>query len=49
MSDALLIFGGLAVLLLLAAVFSYYLQDRSDEEPGDIEHFDHEHSDPSNP
>ena len=48
MSDALLIFGGLVALLLLAAVFSYYLRDQSDE-PGDIEHFDHEHSDPSSP
>ena len=46
MSDAMYIFGGLVVLLLLAAVFSYYLRDQSADEPGDIEHFDHGHSDP---
>ena len=46
MADALIIFGALAVLLLLAGVFSYYLRDQSDDEPGDIEHFDHGHSDP---
>jgi hypothetical protein len=49
MSDALIIFGGLAVLLLLAGVFSYYLRDESGDEPGDTEHFDHEHSDPYTP
>jgi len=48
MSDALLIFGGLAVLLVLASIFSVILMDRSDDE-GDLEHFDHEHSDPDTP
>ena len=47
-SDALLIFGGLAVLLVIAAIFSVILMDRSDEE-GDLEHFDHDHSDPYTP
>ena len=45
MSDAVLIFGGLAVLLVLAAILSYVLMDSS-EDAGDLEHFDHEHSDP---
>lgn len=49
MSDALIIFGGLVLLLLLAGVFSYYLRDQSNDDPGDIEHFDHEHSDPYTP
>ena len=48
MSDALLIFGGLAVLLVVASIFSVILMDRSDDE-GDLEHFDHQHSDPDNP
>jgi len=48
MSDALLIFGGLVVLLVIAGIFSVILVDRSDDE-GDLEHFDHEHSDPYNP
>jgi hypothetical protein len=46
MSDALLIFGGLAVLLVIASIFSVILMDRSDDE-GDIEHFDHQPGDPS--
>jgi hypothetical protein len=45
MSDAVLIFIGLAVLLVLSAVLSYALMDRTKTE-GDLEHFDHEHSDP---
>jgi hypothetical protein len=49
MSDALIIFGLLALLLLIAGVFSYYLRDNGNDDPGDIEHFDHEHSDPYTP
>lgn len=49
MSDALLIFGGLAVLLVLASIFSVILMDRSGDDEGDLEHFDHEHSDPYTP
>jgi len=46
MSDALIVFGLLALLLLIAGAFSYYLRDQNDDEPGDLEHFDHGHSDP---
>jgi hypothetical protein len=49
MSDTLLIFGLLGVLLVIAAVFSVILTDHSDDEPGDSEHFDHGHSDPYSP
>jgi hypothetical protein len=48
MSDALIVFGLLALLLVIAGVFSYFLVDRSGDE-GDLEHFDHEHSDPYTP
>lgn len=46
MSDALLIFLGLLVLLLVAAVFSTVLAGRPGDE-GDLEHFDHDPGDPA--